>query len=273
MDDSMIDEKFDMLFPEEKDCFEYLKNLRWPNGFVCPNPKCQNDGYWPKGSNRLKCSKCKKVTSITSHTIFYRKKQTLRFWFYFIWVITHSEYGNEISNLEEKFKLDSRTTVKWVDLIHNIITKHLIPEKPSDLVANNLDIYVSGQGYNFVCLHTDLYTTANGNQIWLTYRTNDIKLLEDYLFYLDNYAVQEHDLLIHSADGSFVNISPQFEPHIKRILLYIQKYELTIKFWEKSDKLYQDYLNEISFRYNYRGKERQQFDDVLKYSVTPLDNA
>ena len=223
MDDSTSDEQFNTLFPKEEDCFEYLKNIRWPNGFVCP--KCQNNKCWVMGDGLLKCTNCKEKTSITSHTIFHRTKQPLRSWFHFIWVITHSEYGNKISDLGKRFSLERKTTVEWVDRIHDIITKHLIPEKPSRTINKPLDIHVLGsKKNNVICLHTDLFITENYDQIWIAYRSNEIKEFWDYICHLDRYAAREQELYMQEPNGLRTLVTPHnYNLQLTLSLLYKQR--------------------------------------------------
>lgn len=38
--------EFDRRFRHEQDCLDYLFELRWPGGFVCPN--CGHAAYWKR---------------------------------------------------------------------------------------------------------------------------------------------------------------------------------------------------------------------------------
>jgi ribosomal protein S27E len=64
-------------FHDEQSCLSYLKKLRWPNGFICPDCFSESVPYnFPK--NKLKCVKCRKQTSLTAGTIFDKTRTPLK---------------------------------------------------------------------------------------------------------------------------------------------------------------------------------------------------
>ena len=68
---------FNNKFRTEHDCHEYLANMRWPDGFVCPrcgNPK----GYYLKTRKKYECSECKYQVSATAGTVFHKTKISLQ---------------------------------------------------------------------------------------------------------------------------------------------------------------------------------------------------
>jgi hypothetical protein len=60
---------FQNRFPDDKSCLDYLCELRWKEGFVCP--KCGHTRYC-KGDREhdRECTKCKHKVSPTSGTLF-----------------------------------------------------------------------------------------------------------------------------------------------------------------------------------------------------------
>jgi len=65
----MTFDEFIKRFATEGQCREYLYQLRWPDGFVCP--KCSElTKAWPKGDNLYECSKCGHQTSVIAGTVF-----------------------------------------------------------------------------------------------------------------------------------------------------------------------------------------------------------
>lgn len=76
-------------FPSEKECAEYLFQIRWPQGFICP--KCQTKGgYFLSERKITECSnpECKQQTSITAGTVLHRTKQNLHTWFWATYLFT-----------------------------------------------------------------------------------------------------------------------------------------------------------------------------------------
>ncbi len=45
--------EFEKIFASEQQCEEYLINLRWEDGFKCPN--CKNNEYWILSRHRVGC--------------------------------------------------------------------------------------------------------------------------------------------------------------------------------------------------------------------------
>lgn len=42
--------ELEKMFKSDSDCYDYLKKLRWPKGFVCP--KCGSSESWSMGNDR-----------------------------------------------------------------------------------------------------------------------------------------------------------------------------------------------------------------------------
>ncbi|MCK5260492.1 MAG: transposase, partial [Candidatus Omnitrophica bacterium] len=60
--------EFEQQFSTEEACWEYIFNIRWPDGFRCP--QCQHNKAWKTRRNLLQCSRCGYQNSITAGTIF-----------------------------------------------------------------------------------------------------------------------------------------------------------------------------------------------------------
>src|SRR5665811_2122087 len=50
-------------FPDDESCLNYLADLRWPDGFVCP--ACESGRYWRTAKARWMCAVCGRQTSVT----------------------------------------------------------------------------------------------------------------------------------------------------------------------------------------------------------------
>src|SRR2546426_10298976 len=60
--------EFEARFATEAACREYLMQLRWPDGFVCP--RCQAKSAWSAKRERLICAACRYQASAIAGTIF-----------------------------------------------------------------------------------------------------------------------------------------------------------------------------------------------------------
>jgi transposase-like protein len=76
---NMIDfmEKFDT---EEK-CREYLYNLRWPEGYICPKCGVKDEPFQITSRNLYQCRHCTHQGSVTAGTILDGTRTPLRKWF------------------------------------------------------------------------------------------------------------------------------------------------------------------------------------------------
>ena len=58
----------DERFASEAACEDFLRRLRWPEGFYCPG--CGAAGAWETSRGLFRCSSCARQTSVTAGTLF-----------------------------------------------------------------------------------------------------------------------------------------------------------------------------------------------------------
>lgn len=94
-----------------------VQTLRWPNGFICPNCLTHSVPYTlPK--NKLKCSQCRKQTSVTAGTIFDKTRTPLKDWFAAIWYLTNQKNGVSALGIQRLLGLGSYQTA-WA-ILHRL---------------------------------------------------------------------------------------------------------------------------------------------------------
>lgn len=98
-------------FKTEDDCWNYLFEMRWPDGFQCP--KCNRDKYWVTGKKLIHCISCGHQASITSGTIFHGTRKPLLLWFHIIWWVVAQKTGASAHNLKDFMGFGSYETA-WV---------------------------------------------------------------------------------------------------------------------------------------------------------------
>ena len=109
----LSDARFDEMYGSEEQCHAALVQLRWPDGFECPD--CRGHGHClvNRGARRLfQCNACRKQTSVKAGTIFASSKLPLRIWFKAIFLLTQSKKG--ISSIELGRRLGVTQTTAWV---------------------------------------------------------------------------------------------------------------------------------------------------------------
>lgn len=114
--------EFESRFSNEESCRDYIFQLRWPNGFRCPN--CSHEKAWPIVEILLQCAKCGYRTSVTAGTIFQDTKKPLRLWFHAIWHLTTQKYGANALGLQRVLGLGSyRTAWMWMHKLRRAMVR------------------------------------------------------------------------------------------------------------------------------------------------------
>jgi transposase-like protein len=109
--------EFNVRFPDEQACLDYLVRLRWPGGFACP--VCRGSRFWrmSKGRN-LRCAGCRVDASVTAGTIFADTRLPLTAWFAAAWYATGTKHGVSALSLQRVLGLGSYETA-WA-LLHKL---------------------------------------------------------------------------------------------------------------------------------------------------------
>lgn len=108
--------EFQERFKTEEDCFEYLVQSRWPEGFECP--RCGHDkAYIMQKRKVFQCAACRHQTSVTAGTIFHRTHAPLRKWFWAIYLVGSDKRGCSAKQLEKM--IDVHYATAWL-MIHKI---------------------------------------------------------------------------------------------------------------------------------------------------------
>jgi len=100
--------EFQQRFPDENSCYEYLIELKWGNGFSCPN--CGHTNYC-KGKRKYdrQCTSCHRIVSPTSGTLFHQLKFSILKAFYIIYYVSTSKKGISSTELSRKLGLRQKT--------------------------------------------------------------------------------------------------------------------------------------------------------------------
>jgi transposase-like protein len=105
--------EFERRFATDDACREYLFQLRWPGGFVCPC--CGGTSAWPASRGRFVCRACRHQASVTAGTIFEGTRKPLTLWFRAIWYVTSQKNGASATNLQQILGLRSyQTAWTWL---------------------------------------------------------------------------------------------------------------------------------------------------------------
>lgn len=103
--------EFQEKFPSDRECYKYLAELKWKEGYVCK--KCGHTNYC-KGIKEFdrQCTKCGRLESPTSGTLFHQCKFPILKAFYIVYYVSTSKNG--ISSCELSRKLELRQKTCWL---------------------------------------------------------------------------------------------------------------------------------------------------------------
>ena len=85
-------------FSSEDACIEYLRTVRWPEGFVCS--RCGDREAWQTRRGLLHCAVCDMQISVTAGTILHGTRKPLSLWFWAMWYLTNQKYGANALRLQ-----------------------------------------------------------------------------------------------------------------------------------------------------------------------------
>ena len=114
--------EFERRFCSEEACREYLFQLRWPNGFVCP--RCQHKKAWKTDRELYHCTNCGLETSVTAGTIFHGTRKPFQWWFRAMWYVTNQKYGVSALGLQRALGLGSyHTAWTWMHKLRRAMVR------------------------------------------------------------------------------------------------------------------------------------------------------
>ncbi len=100
-------------FQTERDCLNYLQELKWPNGFICP--QCGHaHAHFIQTRQLYQCSACQHQTSIKAGTLFHRSHLPLRKWFWAIYFVGSDKGSISAVRLSQLIEVNWRTA--WLML-------------------------------------------------------------------------------------------------------------------------------------------------------------
>jgi transposase-like protein len=135
-------QEFDEWFSTEARCIEFLRRLRWPEGFRCPN--CGGSNARLTGRGLLRQAVCQRQTSVTAGTLFEGTRKPVRTWFQAMWHVTSQKYGGNALGLKRFVGFGSYQTA-WTWL-HKM--RHAMVRPNRDRLGGKVEVdetYVGGE--------------------------------------------------------------------------------------------------------------------------------
>jgi len=104
--------EFDERFRDEAACREYLKQVRWPDGWRCA--RCGHAKGWTTARDLIHCARCGRETSVTAGTVLHGTKRPLRLWFKAMFLVATLKNGLSASALAAHVGVSYPTAWTWL---------------------------------------------------------------------------------------------------------------------------------------------------------------
>jgi transposase-like protein len=109
-------------FSTEAACRQYLEQLRWPDGFVCP--RCGGTKSWAAQRARHICAACRYQATVTAGTLFHDRHLTLPLLFRAFWQVTSQKYGASALGVQRVLGLGNYETAwSWLHKLRRAMVR------------------------------------------------------------------------------------------------------------------------------------------------------
>jgi transposase-like protein len=118
--------EFQARFPDERACWEYLIECRWPEGYRCPRCSCQSAALLT-GRRLWQCSGCRYQASVTAGTVLHKTHTSLHLWFWAAYLMSTPTPGLSAVQLQRQLGI-GRYETAWM-MLHKLRRAMVNPER------------------------------------------------------------------------------------------------------------------------------------------------
>ena len=260
-------------FPHDDACLDFLEQLRWPDGFVCP--ECASGGGWRISQRRMwMCSSCGRKTSVTAGTIFHRSHTPISTWFAAAWFVTATKSGISAAALHQQLGFGSYETA-WAWL-HKLRRAMVRPDRDrlsgvielDETFVGGVSVGKDGAGTDKVPVQVAVERVSDSRlgrvRFALATRPGSVELVEFGCSVVEPGSTIRTDgarMLRRLADRGYVHQyttvynSPDKAaelPGVHMVASLLKRWLVGTLHYRVSDKHLEYYLDEYAFRFNRR---------------------
>jgi hypothetical protein len=115
---------FNQRFKDDKDCLEYLSEIKWLTGYNCK--RCNNDKFGNgKNIHNRRCTKCRYDESPTAGTMFEKLKFSILIAFHIVFKISTKKKGMSSLELSNEFELRQMTCWSFKQKLQQVMKSSL----------------------------------------------------------------------------------------------------------------------------------------------------
>jgi transposase-like protein len=292
---------FMRLFSTESSCEDYLYDLRWPDGFVCPECESTKEPYWIDVQRKVECALCGKHVYLTADTIMHKTHTPLTQWFLASYLVTTHTPGISATQLQRQLGMSRYETA--FQLLHKLRAAMVNPDRePLHGEIEVDETYVGGRAEGgrggrstddnktVVVGAVERRFDKKGKRAGRPFYAGRLRMRAipdatgDSLITFVQDHIEEASIILTDAWGGYRKLGArgyQHEPMIegdprnaKRILPLIHLEFSNLKTWLQGthhgrveSQHLQAYLNEFCFRHNRRFWPFTAFQTVLRLGM------
>ena len=262
---------FETRFNSEEACRDYLYQLRWPDGFICPH--CAYKKVWPIGTTLYQCANCDNKVSVIAGTIFHGTHKPLVFWFRVIWWLTGQKNGASALGLQRILGLGSyKTAWAWLQKLRRAMVTPA-RNKLSEIIEVD-EAYIGGEkpgkrgrgaeGKSLVVIATEIKGTRIGRIRLQCVPDASSESLDNAVEQAVNkgstirtdgwkgYNNLNSNGYTHEIVHENFDIGENLLPHCHRVVSLLKRWLLGTHQGAVSHEHLDYYLDEFTFRFNRR---------------------
>jgi transposase-like protein len=260
-------------FQTEEACADYLFQIKWPNGFVCP--RCHHHDYYKTTTRRLplyECAHCHHQASLTVGTVMEGSRTPLQKWFI---AFHHLSQPHSINALQLKEEIHVTYRTAW-SMLHKI--RHALREEDSSILLSGF-VQVHDACYGLE--HNSVYQRQPKERMFLLGSTMNeenkpiyikMKLLLDQ--YLKGWTLSRTEKEAFIQD----HVQPEAAAHVSIVtgIFKSQRYKPLLPYFNQakrwiretfhglSQRHLQVYFDEFCFRINAAWKGASVFVSLIE---------
>lgn len=108
-------------YPDDNTCLEEIKNIRWPNGIICPDCGIVTKFYKVKKRTAYACEFGGYHIYPLAGTILEKTTTPLQYWFYAMYLITKTRSGISAKQLQRELGVTYKTAWRMFKQIRMLI--------------------------------------------------------------------------------------------------------------------------------------------------------
>jgi transposase-like protein len=271
--------QFDVEFPSDDACLEYLMERRWPKGMAfCTECKVERRHWRVTGRTAYACQGCGNHIFPLSGTIFHKSTTSLRTWFYVIRLMASTRVGVSAKHIQRETGVTYKTAWRMMKQVRQLMDEQIKLNGPVEMDESYFGAPGSSKGKQL--LRRDAKTTVfgiveRGGQVVARVvpdakKDSILPIVGEVLppqttIYSDESAAlatvnstgmrHSHFTVNHSVGHVYGNA------HTNTIdgFWSLVKRGITGVYYQVGAEYLQSYLNEYAFRYNRRKVMRPMF--------------